>query len=102
MDDKVSTNKIIISLIVFAIISITITAILIIQKNNTSAPNQEITSGDVNIAVKHDKIIGTKINQKYNQNDLEIIETQMQEDGLEYVSIRISGLKNKEIENKIN
>lgn len=102
MDDKVSTNKIIISLIVFAIISITITAILIIQRNNTSAPNQEITSGDVNIAVKHDKIIGTKINQKYNQNDLEIIETQMQEDGLEYVSIRISGLKNKEIENKIN
>lgn len=102
MDDKVSTNKIIISLIIFAIISITITAILIIQKNNTSAPNQEITSGDVNIAVKHDKIIGTKINQKYNQNDLEIIETQMQEDGLEYVSIRISGLKNKEIENKIN
>ena len=102
MDDKVSTNKIIISLIVFAIISITITAILIIQKNNTSAPNQESTSGDVNIAVKHDKIIGTKINQKYNQNDLEIIETQMQEDGLEYVSIRISGLKNKEIENKIN
>ena len=102
MDDKVSTNKIIISLIVFAIISITITAILIIQKNNTSAPNQEITSGDVNIAVKHDKIIGTKINQKYNQNDLEIIETQMQEDGLEYVSIRISGLKNKEIENKIH
>lgn len=102
MDDKVSTNKIIISLIVFAIISITITAILIIQKNNTSAPNHEITSGDVNIAVKHDKIIGTKINQKYNQNDLEIIETQMQEDGLEYVSIRISGLKNKEIENKIN
>lgn len=102
MDDKVSTNKIIISLIVFAIISITITAILIIQKNNTSAPNQGSTSGDVNIAVKHDKIIGTKINQKYNQNDLEIIETQMQEDGLEYVSIRISGLKNKEIENKIN
>ena len=60
MDDKVSTNKIIISLIVFAIISITITAILIIQKNNTSAPNQEITSGDVNIAVKHDILLVQK------------------------------------------
>ena len=102
MDDKVNANKIVISLIIFAVISVAITTILIIQKNNTSVPNHENASGDVNMATKHDRIIGTKRNQKYNQNDLEIIETQMQEDGLEYVSIRISGLKNKEIENKIN
>lgn len=48
------------------------------------------------------KIIGTKKNQKYDVNDLEIINVSGELEGIERNGVRISGLKNKEIENQIN
>ena len=88
-------KKTIIGLIVFTIIAVSTTSILIIEKNKPENITPDIPKEDVGTE------IGTKRNQKYNQNDLEIIRKNV--DGIvEYKSIRISGLKNKDIENKIN
>ena len=88
-------KKTIIGLIIFTIVAVSTTAILIIEKNKPENITPDIPKEN------SEKEIGTKRNQKYNQNDLEIIRKNV--DGIvEYNSIRISGLKNKEIENKIN
>ena len=95
-EDNVNVKKMIIGIIIFAIIAVLVT-IMMITINNSLTNNDE----NENVIAK-ENVIGTRKNQKYNQNDLELIKTQVQEEGLEYTSIRISGLKNKEIENRIN
>ena len=88
-------KKTIIGLIVFTIVAVSTTVILIIEENKIKNVTPNIPKEEIETE------IGTKRNQKYNQNDLEIIRKNV--DGIvEYQSIRISGLKNKEIENKIN
>lgn len=88
-------KKTIIGLIVFTIVAVSTTTVLIIEKNKIKNVTPNIHKEEIETE------IGTKRNQKYNQNDLEIIRKNV--DGIvEYQSIRISGLKNKEIENKIN
>lgn len=88
-------KKTIIGLIVFTIVAVSITTVLIIEENKIKNVTPNIPKEEIETE------IGTKRNQKYNQNDLEIIRKNV--DGIvEYQSIRISGLKNKEIENKIN
>lgn len=88
-------KKTIIGLIVFTILAVSTTVILIIEENKIKNVTPNIPKEEIETE------IGTKRNQKYNQNDLEIIRKNV--DGIvEYQSIRISGLKNKEIENKIN
>ena len=74
--------------------AIAITAGAIIVKN----------SNITKISISSDEVVGTKRNQKYNQNDLEIIETVNNGTDVLYssTSVRVSGLKNKEIENRIN
>ena len=88
-------KKTIIGLIVFTIVAVSTTTVLIIEENKIKNVTPNIPKEEIETE------IGTKRNQKYNQNDLEIIRKNV--DGIvEYQSIRISGLKNKEIENKIN
>lgn len=91
---KYDIKNVVLSLLVFTIVAIAITAGAIIVKNGN------ITK----ISISSDEVVGTKRNQKYNQNDLEIIETV--NNGTNVLgyssSVRVSGLKNKEIENRIN
>ena len=81
-------KKTIIGLIVFTILAVSTTVILIIEENKIKNVTPNIPKEEIETE------IGTKRNQKYNQNDLEIIRKNV--DGIvEYQSIRISGLKNK-------
>ena len=100
---EVSIKKLIIFLISFIVVAVAITAVLITinKNNNINSSSTNYISGEKNNN-GYEKIIGTKRNQKFNQNDLEIIRENAKYDVLEYQTIRISGLKNKEIENKIN
>lgn len=100
---EVSVKKLIMFLISFIVVAVAITAVLITinKNNNINSSSTNYTSGEKNNN-GYEKIIGTKKNQKFNQNDLEIIRENAKYDVLEYQTIRISGLKNKEIENKIN
>lgn len=88
---EVSIKKLCMFLLSFAIIAVAITTLLI-AINNNKLPVNYISN----------EIIGTKKNQKYNQNDLEIVQENINYEGLEYLTVRISGLKNKDVENKIN
>ena len=91
---KYDIKNVVLSLLVFTIVAIAITAGAIIVKN----------SNITKISISSDEVVGTKRNQKYNQNDLEIIETVNNGTDVLYssTSVRVSGLKNKEIENRIN
>lgn len=91
---KYDIKNVVLSLLVFTIVAIAITAGAIMVKN----------SNITKIYISSDEVVGTKRNQKYNQNDLEIIETVNNGTNvLDYSSsVRVSGLKNKEIENRIN
>lgn len=111
MKKEVDFKKFITGILIFIIIAVLITSAMIIVKNSSDTNNYEkeneitnpiSTPENDNHSNNNFQIIGTKKNQKYNQNDLEIIKTQVVDGELEYESIRISGLKNKEIENKIN
>lgn len=96
-EDYVSAKKTFIGIAIFTIVAVMITTIIINSSlTNNTRKNEE------NNTINKEKVIGTKNNQKYNQNDLKFVKTKIQDDGLEYTSIRISGLKNKNVENKIN
>lgn len=105
-----STTKIIIFLTIFLIIcvSLTVTAILIKNKKTT-------TSSSYTSFVNEDGLGIKSLTEQYNENDLKITTvtdskgTRDIANGLEYITskinieyIKIDGLKNKEIENKIN
>ena len=110
MKKEVDLKKFVIGIVAFIVIAVLVTAVMIFAKNSldtnyygrNSGDNDITNSSNVPNTGNKDKVIGTKKNQKYNQNDLEFIKTQVVDGELEYESIRISGLKNKEIENKIN
>lgn len=110
MKKEVDLKKFVIGIVAFIVIAVLVTAVMIFTKNSldtnyygrNSGDNDITNSSNVPNTGNKDKVIGTKKNQKYNQNDLEFIKTQVVDGELEYESIRISGLKNKEIENKIN
>ena len=85
-------------LISFIVVAVAITAVLITINKNNNSSFTNYTSGEKNNN-GYEKIIGTKKNQKFNQNDLEIIRENAKYDVLEYQTIRISGLKNKLIKN---
>ena len=93
-------------LIIFMVVAVLVTTSLIFIKNssnnadikNENKVDNDVKSGDKVNNESSDKVLGTKRTQKYNQNDLEFIRTQVQRnDGEHTISIRISGLKNKEI-----
>lgn len=99
--EKVNVKKIILMLLVFSIFAILITILMIFLKINSLPINtdfEENFSGDDEVI----QLIGTKKNQKYDQNDLNIINENVNYKELEYQSIRISGLKDKTIESRIN
>ena len=107
---KYDIKKLTLSLLTFVIVAVAFTATAIVTKNNSNngkddGGNKSNNDNNVTeVSISSDGNAGTKRNQKYNQNDLEIIETVNNGTNvLDYSSsVRVSGLKNKEIENRIN
>lgn len=107
---KYDIKKLTLSLLTFVIVAVAFTATAIVTKNNSNngkddGDNKSNNDNNVTeVSISSDENAGTKRNQKYNQNDLEIIETVNNGTDVLYssTSVRISGLKNKEIENRIN
>lgn len=97
---EVSIRKLVVLLSSFIVIAVMITTALIMT--NKAGSFTDVSSGEEKNKSNHEMVIGTKKNQKYNQNDLKIIYQDTNYEGLEYKTLRINGLKNKEIENKIN
>lgn len=97
---EVSIKKLVVLLSSFIVIAVMITTALIMT--NKAGSFTDVSSGEEKNKSNHERVIGTKKNQKYNQNDLKIIYQDTNYEGLEYKTLRINGLKNKEIENKIN
>ena len=107
---KYDIKKLTLSLLTFVIVAVAFTATAIVTKNNSNngkddGGNKSNNDNNVTeVSISSDGNAGTKRNQKYNQNDLEIIETV--NNGTNVLgyssSVRVSGLKNKEIENRIN
>ena len=97
---EVSIKKLVVLLSSFIVIAVMITTALIMT--NKAGSFTDVSSGEGKNKSNHERVIGTKKNQKYNQNDLKIIYQDTNYEGLEYKTLRINGLKNKEIENKIN
>ena len=97
---EVSIKKLVVLLSSFIVIAVMITTALIMT--NKADSFTDVSSGEEKNKSNHERVIGTKKNQKYNQNDLKIIYQDTNYEGLEYKTLRINGLKNKEIENKIN
>lgn len=107
-------KNIVVLLLVFTIIAAAVTTAAIIvknrdiinneenrQENNQENNNSNNNSNNTEITVPKEEVVGTKRNQKYNENDLIIVKKE--NTGLTYNEpFRISGLKNKEIENRIN
>lgn len=107
---KYDIKKLTLSLLAFVIVAVAFTATAIVTRNNgnngkdDSGNNKSNNDNNVTVSISSDENAGTKRNQKYNQNDLEIIETVNNGTDVLYssTSVRVSGLKNKEIENRIN
>lgn len=97
---EVSIKKLVVLLSSFIVIAVMITTALIMT--NKAGSFTDVSSGEEKNKSNHERVIGTKKNQKYNQNDLKIIYQDTNYEGLEYKTLRINGLINKEIENKIN
>lgn len=97
---EVSIKKLVVLLSSFIVIAVMITTALIMT--NKAGSFTDVSSGEEKNKSNHERVIGTKKNQKYNQNDLKIIYQDTNYECLEYKTLRINGLKNKEIENKIN
>ena len=97
---EVSIKKLVVLLSSFIVIAVMITTALIMT--NKAGSFTDVSSGEEKNKSNQERVIGTKKNQKYNQNDLKIIYQDTNYEGLEYKTLRINGLKNKEIENKIN
>lgn len=108
---KYDIKKLTLSLLAFVIVAVAFTATAIVTRNNgnngkdDNGNNKSNNDNNVTeVSISSDENAGTKRNQKYNQNDLEIIETVNNGTDVLYssTSVRVSGLKNKEIENRIN
>lgn len=97
---EVSIKKLVVLLSSFIVIAVMITTALIMT--NKAGSFTDVSSGEEKNKSNHERVIGTKKNQKYNQNDLKIIYQDTNYEGLEYKTLRINGLKNEKIENKIN
>lgn len=95
--DKFSIKKLFLGLCIFTILAVSITALMIFLKLHSTSDDLKTLKDNI-----VQEVTGTKKNQKYNQNDLNITQETVNYEGLEYKTLRISGLKNKEIESKVN
>ncbi len=97
-----TTKSKVVAVIIFSVICIAVTALLILYKNiDINDENQDIEQQE-EIETIDDGISGIKEKGTYNQNDLKIEQKRITQDKVEITYDQISGLVNKEIEEKIN
>jgi len=89
-----TTKAKIIFVTIFSVICLLITAILIIYKNIDIEEKNKETNEKI--------LTGIDLKGTYNQNDLKIEEKSVTQEKVEIRYLQISGLKNKNVENKIN
>jgi len=89
-----TTKAKIIFVSIFSVICLLITAILIIYKNIDIEEKNKETNEKI--------LTGIDLKGTYNQNDLKIEEKSVTQEKVEIRYLQISGLKNKNVENKIN
>lgn len=94
-----TTKAKVISVTIFSIICLAITAILIVYQ---SIEIEEKNAGEISKETKEKDVTGIDLNGTYNQNDLIIKEKSVTLEKVEIRYYQISGLKNKGVENKIN
>lgn len=97
-----TTKAKIIFVIIFSIICIVTTAILILYQGIEIEEKKEEQIQETSEETKADNISGINLKGTYNQNDLMIEEKSVTQEKAEIRYLQISGLKNKEIEKKIN
>ena len=100
-----STKAKVIFVAIFSVICLIVTALLILYQNiEIEEKNEEIlqeVSNEPNDSNEKD-VPGIDLKGTYNQNDLKIEEKSATQEKVEIRYFQISGLKNKDIENKIN
>lgn len=95
-----TTKAKIIFVSVFSVICLIVTAILILYQNiDIQEKNQE---QQISEKTNEKDVPGIDLNGTYNQNDLEFEEKSITQDKIEIRYLQISGLKDKNVENKIN
>lgn len=97
-----TTKSKIIFVIVFSMICVIITTILILYKNINIEENSQEGLQVFAENVKEKDFPGIDLKGTYNQNDLKIEEKSITQEKVEIRYLQINGLKNKNIENKIN
>ena len=96
-----TTKAKIIFVTVFTVICLIVTAILVLYQSIDIEEKEEVTEEVVKQSNEKD-VPGIDLNGTYNENDLNIIEKSVTQEQVEIRYFEISGLKNKNIENKIN
>lgn len=98
-----STKGKLIFVIIFSIICITITALLIMYSkiDIDDQVEQETILNTQSIQTSNDEQ-GLDLKGKYNQNDLKIVGKQASQEKIEFSYFQIEGLKDKNIQEKIN
>ena len=95
-----TTKAKVIFVTIFSIICFTITTLLIWYQNIDIAEKNE---ENMQLKVTDEKDVpGIDLKGTYNQNDLKVEEKSITKEKVEIRYLQISGLKNKEVENKIN
>lgn len=97
-----TTKAKVIFVAIFSIICLIVTAMLIVYQNiEIEGKNGEV-SNQISKETKEKDVPGIDLKGTYNQNDLVIEEKSVTLEKIEIRYFQISGLKNKELENKIN
>lgn len=98
-----TTKAKIIFVVIFSLICIIATTILVMYKNIEIEEIQETENPEQIISNDKEKdVAGIDLNGTYNQNDLIIEEKAITKEKVEIRYFQISGLKNKNVETKIN
>lgn len=92
----------IIFVIIFSIICFIITALLVMYQSIEIDEKDENIIEDEPVKNVLKDVAGLDLKSKYNENDLEIIEKSITQEKIEIRYFEINGLKNKDIQDKIN
>ena len=98
-----TTKSKVIFVVIFSLICIITTTILVMYKNIDIEDSHETQNPEAIVSNDEEKdVAGIDLNGTYNQNDLIIEEKAITKEKVEIRYFQISGLKNKNVETKIN
>ena len=97
-----TTKAKVVFVIIFSVLCMIVTGILILYQNiDIEEKNEEVTQGVSKEPIEKD-VPGINLKGTYNQNDLKIEEKSITQEKVEVRYAQISGLKDKNVEDKIN